>query len=77
MVGVDDNPLAQRSDPPLTTVRQDVAEKGRLAATTLTAAIDDARAGTTTRARHHTLPTELVVRGSTGPVSGRIEGRQR
>ena len=65
VVGFDDNPLSRRSEPPLTTVRQDVVEKGRLAATTLTAAIANARAGTTTRARHHELPTELVLRATT------------
>jgi DNA-binding LacI/PurR family transcriptional regulator len=65
VVGFDDNPRAQRSEPPLTTVRQDITEKGRLAAATLITAIDHARAGTTTKVRHHKLPTELVVRHST------------
>ena len=65
VVGFDDNPLAQRVEPPLTTVRQDVAAKGREAAAALTAAIERARAGTTAPARHVLLPTELVVRKST------------
>jgi DNA-binding LacI/PurR family transcriptional regulator len=65
VVGFDDSPAARHSDPPLTTVRQDVGAKGRLAAAALTAAIKQARAGTKGRVRHHVLPTELVVRCST------------
>jgi DNA-binding LacI/PurR family transcriptional regulator len=75
VVGFDDSPAAQLSDPPLTTVRQDVGEKGRLAATALTAAIKHAKAGTTARIRHHLLPTELVVRGSTAVVPARSRSR--
>jgi DNA-binding LacI/PurR family transcriptional regulator len=70
VVGFDDHPLAPRSEPPLTTVRQDLTAKGRLAATTLTAAIARARTDgdtRTPRARHHLLPTELIVRSSTAP----------
>jgi DNA-binding LacI/PurR family transcriptional regulator len=65
VVGFDDNPLAQRMRPALTTVRQDVAAKGHAAAAALTAAIERARRGTTTRVRHVLLPTELIVRDST------------
>lgn len=65
VVGFDDNPLAGRMRPALTTVRQDVAAKGRAAAAALTAAIRRAGDGATTRARHVRLPTELVVREST------------
>jgi DNA-binding LacI/PurR family transcriptional regulator len=69
VVGFDDNPLAPRSDPPLTTVRQDVAEKGHLAATALVTAIADGRSGRRpARARHHNLPTELVLRATTAPA---------
>jgi DNA-binding LacI/PurR family transcriptional regulator len=67
VVGFDDSPVARRVRPSLTTVRQDVAAKGRLAAAALTTAIDHARTGSKTRARHHVLPTELVVRQSTSP----------
>jgi DNA-binding LacI/PurR family transcriptional regulator len=66
VVGFDDSPLATRVRPALTTVRQDVAAKGRAAAAALTDAITRAKeerpAG---RARHVLLPTELVVRDST------------
>jgi DNA-binding LacI/PurR family transcriptional regulator len=66
VVGFDDNPLARRSRPTITTVRQDVAGKGRAAAAALSAAIDDARTGERHPPRHTVLPTELVVRESTG-----------
>jgi DNA-binding LacI/PurR family transcriptional regulator len=65
VVGFDDNPLAQRMHPPLTTVRQDVAAKGRAAAAALVVAIERSKTGTSGRARHLVLPTELVVRDST------------
>ncbi len=67
VVGFDDNPLAQRMRPPLTTVRQDVEAKGHAAAAALTAAIQRARAGTPGRAKRLVLPTELIVRDSTAP----------
>jgi DNA-binding LacI/PurR family transcriptional regulator len=67
VVGFDDNPLARRMRPALTTVRQDIDEKGRAAAAALTAAIAKQRAGDKGRARHILLPAELVVRDSTGP----------
>lgn len=69
VVGFDDNPLAHRMHPPLTTVRQDVAEKGRAAASALTTAIERARSGRGGKVRHLVLPTELIVRDSTAPAS--------
>lgn len=68
VVGFDDSPLANRMRPQLTTVRQDTRTKGRKAATALLTAIERAKAGTVARVRSVTLPTELVVRGSTAPV---------
>jgi DNA-binding LacI/PurR family transcriptional regulator len=65
VVGFDDNPLAQRMRPALTTVRQDVVAKGHAAAAALTAAISRARSGAATRVRHVLLPTELIIRNST------------
>ena len=71
VVGFDDSPLARRLRPQLTTVHQDVHEKGRLAALALRAAMEHDRSGRSDRAGtghaplHVVLPTELVVREST------------
>jgi DNA-binding LacI/PurR family transcriptional regulator len=65
VVGFDDSPSARHSDPPLTTVHQDVATKGSQAATALITALEQARTGVVTRVRHHVLPTAFVQRGST------------
>jgi DNA-binding LacI/PurR family transcriptional regulator len=67
VVGFDDNPLASRLRPPLTTVRQDVAAKGQAATAALKLAMERARSGASARARHTLLPTELVIRESTAP----------
>jgi DNA-binding LacI/PurR family transcriptional regulator len=65
VVGFDDNPLAARMRPALTTVRQDIAAKGRAAAAALTRAIEQAQTNSAGVVRHVQLPTELVVRDST------------
>lgn len=70
VVGFDDSPLARRLRPQLTTVRQDVAEKGRASAAELRRVMDARRAGTKARAKHVVLPTELVVRDSTAHPRG-------
>jgi DNA-binding LacI/PurR family transcriptional regulator len=67
VVGFDDSPLARRIQPELTTVRQDVVGKGTSAAAELAAAVRGRRSGDEPPVRHHHLPTELVVRGSTAP----------
>ncbi|MET0965926.1 MAG: LacI family DNA-binding transcriptional regulator [Nakamurella sp.] len=81
VVGFDDNPLAARLRPALTTVWQDVAEKGRLAAVALVQAVTvETRAGGTgsaveaEEAVHVVLPTRLVVRESTAPPAERRAG---
>jgi len=74
VVGFDDNPMAARLRPALTTVRQDVAEKGRLAADLLIRTVlPDAATPDNDRIDkpaesdlHVVLPTELIVRDSTG-----------
>jgi DNA-binding LacI/PurR family transcriptional regulator len=72
VVGFDDSPLARRLRPQLTTVRQDVREKGRVAAAALRLAMEHHRAGTDFPREHVVLPTELVVRDSTArPPGGR------
>jgi DNA-binding LacI/PurR family transcriptional regulator len=68
VVGFDDSPAAQHSEPALTTVRQDIAAKGRLASDALATAIERAKSGAPASVRHRVLPTELVVRESTAPA---------
>jgi len=66
VVGFDDIPAAAGASPPLTTVRQDHAEKGLLAGRMLISQLrkeDGPGAGP--------LATNLVVRGSTSPPRGR------
>jgi DNA-binding LacI/PurR family transcriptional regulator len=65
VIGYDDSPLARRLRPQLTTVHQDVHEKGRLAASALRAAMHDARTGSPHQPTQVVLPTTLVVRDST------------
>jgi DNA-binding LacI/PurR family transcriptional regulator len=59
LVGYDDVPAAPLAGPPLTTVRQPLVEKGRTAGRMLLEALDGATPADVS------LPTELVVRGST------------
>ncbi len=61
VAGFDDIPEAARTNPSLTTVRQPLAEKGRLAARLLV----DQLAGKRVSSRQ--LPTQLVVRSSCAP----------
>ena len=65
VVGFDDHPLALRSRPRLTTVRQDVEAKGRAAAQALLALVAVGAGATGTRPRSRRLPVQLEVRGST------------
>ena len=68
VAGFDDSPAARRFRPALTTVRQDVEEKGRAAAAALIAAIRARATGRPVPAGHLLLPTELIVRESTRPA---------
>ena len=69
VVGFDDNPMARRMQPALTTVRQDAEGKGRAAAAALISAITEAGARPARRGRHVLLPTELIIRDSTAAPS--------
>lgn len=60
VVGFDDVPLSRRLTPPLTTIRQPVADIGRVAVETLRAAIDGDPISSPDR-----QPVELIVRDST------------
>jgi LacI family transcriptional regulator len=65
VIGCDDALIARYASPPLTTVRQDAYHRGHLAAAVLISRL-------TTGQKHppsqELLPTQLIVRGSTGPV---------
>ncbi len=62
VVGFDNIPAAASADPPLTTVHQDHAEKGRLAGRMLVSQLHEEDAPSAAP-----LVTHLVVRGSTSP----------
>lgn len=62
LLGFDDSAVARSSDPPLTTMRQPVTQFGEELARLLLAELD----GGGGPARSVRLPTELVVRSSTG-----------
>lgn len=68
VVGFDDAQISRRVRPALTTIRQDVMAKGRVAAAQLTAAIERRRRGELDEPEQVVLSTELVVRHSTGPA---------
>ena len=79
IIGFDDIPLAAMTQPPLSTVRQPISEKGRVATRLLIRELD--RGGPPERI---VLETELVLRGSTsegmlrtGPAAGAKGGLNR
>jgi LacI family transcriptional regulator len=63
VVGFDDVPIAEFVNPPLTTVRVSIATLGATAAERLFTAM---RALNKLERKHETLPTELVIRRSSG-----------
>ncbi|MDO5502288.1 MAG: LacI family DNA-binding transcriptional regulator [Actinomycetia bacterium] len=63
VIGFDDSMLISFTDPPLTTLRQNVLGMGEAAVQALLEEID----GSWTRRGEHVFRPELVVRGSTGP----------
>jgi len=64
VTGFDDIDLAQATSPMLTTVRQPLAEMGRMAVSLLVRLLN----GHQVDALHVELATDLIVRGSTGPA---------
>lgn len=62
LLGFDDLPVAARTEPPLTTVRQPIQRAGFVAAETLIDLISEKEKAP----RHLILPTELVIRESCG-----------
>ncbi|WP_020123610.1 LacI family DNA-binding transcriptional regulator [Streptomyces canus] len=73
VVGFDDHPLALRTRPTLTTVRQDVDAKGRAAARALLRLIAGRADASLSRPRNRCLPVQLQVRGSTQAGFSRTE----
>ena len=69
IVGFDDIATAGEIFPPLTTVRQPLAELGRTAVAMLNRLVD----GRETESLHLELATQLVIRASTGPALIRME----
>jgi DNA-binding LacI/PurR family transcriptional regulator len=65
IIGFDDTPAATWSTPPLTTIRQDLIEKGRRAGELALRLLDGGRPGPAT-----TLGVSLIPRGSTAPPAG-------
>ena len=68
IVGVDGHDMSEHLD--LTTVVQPVSELGRIATEALLAQLNDGAA----RVEPIRVATQLVARGSTGPVSGSARG---
>ncbi|GLW30822.1 substrate-binding domain-containing protein [Actinoplanes regularis] len=66
VTGFDDGPTATQLRPALTTVRQEVEEKGRAAAASLTATLQSTRDGIPSPTPQTLLPATLAVRVSTG-----------
>jgi LacI family transcriptional regulator len=62
LVGFDDIPLASQTMPPLTTIRQQILQMGALASQVLLDLLDNPGS----HPLHKVLPTELVVRASSG-----------
>jgi LacI family repressor for deo operon, udp, cdd, tsx, nupC, and nupG len=75
VVGFDDSPFMNCTDPPLTTVRQPIDAMGQAAVALLASQV----AGHKVPADEMLFEPELVVRGSTGPIrsGGRRQTRQR
>ncbi len=70
IIGFDDTILAELSCPPLTTVRQPIVDKGRIAAELLLDALADRGS-----AERIVLPTELILRGTTRAPEIRTRSR--
>jgi LacI family transcriptional regulator len=71
MVGFDDVPEAVHLRPPLTTVRQPLADMGRMATRMLLQRISDSDAALSSAI----TKTEFIIRESAAPLVGRPERR--
>ena len=68
IVGFADFALAQFANPPLTTVRQDFGAMGRIAANQILQMCGHAADARPSHFYSKRVPTQLIVRGTTGPV---------
>lgn len=68
VVGYDDSSLSRLVDPPLSTVRQDLAAKAEAAVSKLVDVMASAKRGEPANIERTVLATELLLRGSTGPA---------
>jgi LacI family transcriptional regulator len=77
VVGFDDIPMASQVHPPLTTIRQPFAQMGRAAVNTLLSQMERERERESDDAiaPRIVLPTELIVRQSTGPAPRQATSR--
>ncbi|HET9647775.1 MAG TPA: LacI family DNA-binding transcriptional regulator [Microlunatus sp.] len=73
VIGIDDHEMASMLD--LTTVAQDVVGQGAIAARLMIRTLTGERSGTP--AEMITVPTQLVLRGSTAPPTGTITAAPR
>ena len=69
VVGFDDAPIATIVSPPLTTVRQPLAEMAQTTVSLLLARLAEDNNDDRAPGERHVLPTELIVRQSTGPAT--------
>ena len=69
VVGFDNIPESALTTPPLTTVDQSIQQMGHTAVTTLTGMIEHPESGAATPG-NITLPTQLVLRGTTAAPKG-------
>ena len=75
VVGFDDTPVAPHMDPPLTSVRQPLAQMGSIATAALLDQLDAGSQESRQEARQVVLPASLIVRDSTAPASDSIHFR--
>lgn len=75
VVGFDDIPMASQVHPPLTTIRQPFAQMGRAAVNTLLSQMEREKESDDAIAPRIVLPTELIVRQSTGPAPRQATSR--
>ena len=77
VTGFDDDPIAEWTSPPLTTVRQDFGEMGRRAFTALARMLDGRTVAPAAAPCAETVPVALVARGSVRDGGKNVETQGR